>query len=240
MFYLIGLGLENDDITGKALKAIKECDSLYFENYTSVGIDLKKLSDLLDKEIIPVDREFVENKSDFILDEAKRKDVALLIQGDCLSATTHITLLEECREKKVHYKIINGISILTSVGRTGLSLYNFGKTVSIPFKRENVKVPYDVFKINHKEGMHTLFLLDLNPSENKFVSVPEALEYLLSLGMNDLLCVGCMNLGNSKEKIKTGKAKELMKEKFDEFPQCLIIPGKMHFMEEDYLKKFMI
>ena len=69
MFYLIGLGLERDDISGKAIKAMKECDTLYFENYTSIGIDVKELEEIIKKSIIPVDRQFVEGKSDFILDE---------------------------------------------------------------------------------------------------------------------------------------------------------------------------
>src|SRR3989344_1077028 len=232
MFYLIGLGLERDDISGKAIKAMKECDTLYFETYTSIGINVKELEEIIKKSIIPVDRQFVEGKSDFILDEAKSKNIGLVIQGDCLSATTHVSLLNDCVDKRIKYKIIHGVSILTAVGETGLSLYNFGKITSIPFEREKLKVPYEVLKANHKLGLHTLFLLDLNPGENKFVSVIDALEYLIDMGMDDLLCVGCMNLGTEKIKIKAGNAKELIKETFKEFPQCLIVPGKMHFVEE--------
>ncbi len=32
--------------------------------------------------------------------------------------------------------------------------------------------------------------------------------------------------------------KQIMKEKISKFPQCLIVPGKLHFMEEEYLKGF--
>jgi len=43
-------------------------------------------------------------------------------------------------------------------------------------------------------------------------------------------------LGTDKQEIKYGKAKEIASHKFKGFPQCLIIPGKMHFMEEEFLK----
>ena len=240
MFYLISLGLENDDVTAKAIKAMKECRTLYFEGYTSIGVDIERLSRLLDKNIIKVEREFIERKSDFILDEARKKNVGLLVQGDCLSATTHISLLMDCIKKKIPYNVVHGVSVLTAVGGTGLSLYNFGKTASIPFERNNLKVPYGILKENLSKGMHTLFLLDLDPKNNKFLSIPEALEYLLGKGMDNRMCVGCCGLGSENQIVKYGRAKELLKEQFKTYPQCLIIPGKMHFMEEEFLNKFRI
>ncbi|SRR3989344_1665602 len=240
MLYLIGLGLENEDISTKAIKAMKSCSSLYLDSYTSLGINSEQLSSLIKKPIIPVQREFLENKLSFILGEAKTKDVAVLVQGDCLSATTHITLLLECKKHNIKYEIIHGISILTSIGETGLSLYNFGKTASIPFQRTNLKVPYQILKDNQKSGMHTLFLLDLDPKNNKFLSIPDAISYLLSQGMKDCLCIACCNLGTGKKIIKAGKARELLKENFHNYPQCLIIPGKTHFIEEEFLEQFRI
>jgi diphthine methyl ester synthase len=39
MFYIIGLGLgDPKDITVKGLEAIKKCDRVYLENYTSILI----------------------------------------------------------------------------------------------------------------------------------------------------------------------------------------------------------
>jgi diphthine methyl ester synthase len=39
MFYIIGLGLgDPKDITVKGLEAIKQCDRVYLENYTSILI----------------------------------------------------------------------------------------------------------------------------------------------------------------------------------------------------------
>ena len=42
----------------------------------------------------------------------------------------------------------------------------------------------------------------------------------------------------AKEIIKVGKARDLLKENFNIHPQCLIVTGKMHFIEEDFLKMF--
>ena len=36
MLYLISLGLSKEDISIKAIEAAKQCEILYFENYTSV------------------------------------------------------------------------------------------------------------------------------------------------------------------------------------------------------------
>jgi len=237
MLYFIGLGLENSDLSEKALKALKKCDTLYFETYTSLGIDVGKLSLKIKKNITLVDRDFVEQGSEKLLQEAKKRNVGLLVQGDCLSATTHSGLLLECKQKNIPCEIIHGISILTAVANTGLSLYHFGKTASIPFQK-NVKTPYLVLQQNLEHGMHTLFLLDLDPKHKKFLSVPEALHYLLEQGMENRLCVGCMQLGTAKEIIKVGKARDLLKENFNIHPQCLIVTGKMHFIEEDFLKMF--
>ena len=49
--YFIGLGLNNEkDITLKGLEAVKKCDSVYLENYTSVlQCSKEKLEKLLEQ-----------------------------------------------------------------------------------------------------------------------------------------------------------------------------------------------
>jgi len=54
--------------------------------------------------------------------------------------------------------------------------------------------------------------------------------------MNDRLCIGIERLGFKDEKIVVKNAKELLKIKFNRYPQCLIVPGKTHFIEEEALK----
>src|SRR3989344_1008048 len=227
--FLIGLGLEEGDISLKAVEAIKKCDKLYLESYTSVGISIDYLKKLF------------KNNSQEIIKEAKRENVALLIQGDCLSATTHISIIQEASENNIETEIIHGASIFTAVNETGLSLYSFGKTASIPFENKTIKTPYEIVKTNLENGMHSLILLDLNPLENKFLSAKKGLNYLIKHGLKESTkAVICFKLGTKERKIKFGKIKDLLSINLKDYPQCIIIIGNTHFVEEDYLNKFKV
>ena len=237
MLYLIGLGLELNDISLNALNAIKKCKKLYLESYTSIGSSVKELSKLLKKQIIIADRELIENNSEDILKESKNNTIAIWVHGDPLIATTHINYIIDAKKLKIKVKVIHNVSIINAITETGLMLYNFGKTTSIPFNNENVKTPIEVINNNLKNNLHTLILLDLDPKNNKFLDIREALEYLIKNNINNL-CVVCSALGTSKQEIKVDYPKELLKLKFNKFPQCLIIPGKLHFREEEALKLY--
>lgn len=66
-----------------ALEAVRMCDSLFLEHYTSIlGVDVPKLEAFYGKSIILADREMVESNSDTILNDAKDKNIGLLIVGD--------------------------------------------------------------------------------------------------------------------------------------------------------------
>ncbi|MBS3133619.1 diphthine synthase [Candidatus Woesearchaeota archaeon] len=237
--YLIGIGLDEKDISLKALDAVKKCKYLYIDCYTSLGTDIKTLEKMFNKKIIEADREMLENKSNEIIEKARKENVAVLVYGDCLSATTHISLVQESEKLNIKHEVIHGISILTSISETGLSLYNFGKTASIPFNNKNVKVAYDILKNNQKSGMHTLFLLDLNPEKKMFLTIKEAIVYLTGNGMDiNQLVVGCARLGRKDSMIKSEKAESIKNIEFGKPPYCLIVPGKMHFMEEEFLERF--
>jgi len=243
MLYLISLGLyEKEDMSIKALETAKKCDKLYLEGYTNFFKDnAEKLSEFIGKEVKELGREDIENNANKLLNESEKIDVGILVSGDCLSATTHSSLILDARKQGIKVGIIHGSSILTAVAETGLFLYNFGKVTSIPFDNERVETPYDVVKQNKE--LHTLCLLDLKPEERKFMRATEAIRYLLgvesrrkeNLFTEDTLCVACAGLGSEKQVIRSGKAKDLLKENLDVFPQCLIVPGKLHFMEEELL-----
>jgi len=228
MLYLIGLGVSKEHITLGALENAEKCDELCLESYTSTGLSKNELEKIFNKKIKEVDRDFVEN---FDVNEAKDKNIGILIYGDIFSATTHISLFLDCKRNNIKIKLINGVSILTLIGNIGLNLYNFGKVISVPFQK-NVDL---ISSLRENRDLHTLFLLDLNPRENKFVSINEALQRLLKQGMEDRLCVGIERLGFDDQKIIVKNAKKLLKFKFEKFPQCLIVPGKLHFIEEEAL-----
>jgi len=242
MLYLIGIGLGDEkDITVKGLEAVKKCSKVYLESYTSklVNASVVGLEKFYGKKIVMAFRTDVENDIDKILAEASKEDVALLVIGDPLGATTHTGIMLDAKEKKVKVEVIHNASILNVIGEVGLELYKFGSITSIPFGNKEVNAPVDVFNKNYSNDMHTLFLLDLDPQKDKYMTIGEAIEYLISKGVSsDLLGVGCGGLGGDGE-IKSGKLGELKNIELKKFPQCLIIPSKkLHFVEEEALNAF--
>lgn len=238
MLYLIGLGLGKKSVTVEGFEIIKKCKKVYLENYTSViEPTLEELESFFGRKLVVVERDFVENKIESIFENARKEDIAFLIKGDNYSASTHFDIYLRAKKEKVPIKVISGISILTAVGITGLFLYNFGKIVSIPFHNENIKSPIEYFLMNKKNNLHTLFLLDLNPIENKFLTIKEACDYLIKNKIpKNTLALGCARLGFSNQKIKTSTLEKLGNENFGKPPYCLIIPGKLHFKEEEALE----
>lgn len=246
MLYLISLGLyEEEDMSLKALETAKKCKKLYLEGYTNFFKDnAEQLTKFIGKKVMELKREDVENDVDKLLGEAKKTDIGILVGGDCLTATTHSSLILDAKKQGIKVGIIHGSSVFTAIAETGLFLYNFGRTTSIPFDNEKVETPYDVIKQNN--GLHTLCLLDLKPEERKFMRATEAIRYLLSVEARkkegvfteNTLCVVCAGLGSGKQVIRAGKAEDLLKQNFDIFPQCLIVPGKLHFIEDEMLNTF--
>ena len=259
MLYLIGLGLCNEkDITVKGLEYIKQSDYIYMEYYTSIlGIDSTKLEEYYGKKIILADREMIEIGFDKeILEKAKSSKVSLLVVGDPFSATTHIDLYLRCIHEGVKVEVVNNASILNSIGITGLSLYRFGETVSIPFFTEKWR-PYSFYdKIcrNYKNDLHTLILLDIKVKEiseenlakgkkiyekPRFMTVNQALEELLEasekseivlenkgLINEDNLCYGVARIGSENQIIKAGKIKDIIKYDFGKPLHSVVLCAK--------------
>jgi diphthine synthase len=261
MLYLIGLGLyDENDISLKGLHILKDkVDIIYAEFYTNVfSGNLKNLESLVnDKKIISLSRsDLEEHVEENLLKHAKRKNVALLVPGDPMVATTHISIILKAQELRIETKIVHASSIYTAIAEIGLQIYKFGRTSSIPFPEKNYfpHAPYDALKENLQSGLHTLFLLDVKDdmkpeSEDgkKFMSIKEGIEILLAIEeerkedifTKETFCVGIARLGSKNQKIRYGKAKTLLKEDFGEPPHVIIVPGrKLHFMEEEALRRF--
>ncbi|MBN1156825.1 diphthine synthase [Candidatus Woesearchaeota archaeon] len=242
--YFIGTGLGDEkDLSIRAIEVLKGCKSVYLEGYTSkIFINLDNIEKIIGKKIILADRNFVEQAPDKMFSEAKNSDVAFLVIGDPFSATTHADLFLRARKAGIDVKILHNASIINSVGEVGLELYKYGKTTSIPFHEADT--PYDVLADNKKIGLHTLLLFDLKPSEDKFMSPKEAIDYLLKIEgrrkkkifTEETPCVVVSALGTKDAAIKSGTASELKKERFIHPPFCLIVPGKLHFVEEEMME----
>ncbi len=271
MLHLIGIGIKKEHISFEMMDIIKKSDKVFLEYYTSFyQDDFDTLSKFIGKKIEVCDRVDIEsNIEEKILNPAKTKDISLLIIGDPLVATTHTDLLLRANELKIKTRIYNNVSIANFITRTGLQFYKFGKITSIPFFSAKFmpRTPYLVYLDNFKMGAHTLFLLDLNPSNDvaykgkeKFLKAKDALQFLLDIPHvmveneeleekeadtidEDTPAIICSKLGFDDEKIVYGTILDLiqydMKESLKE-PLCLIIPGDMHEMEENFLQQFLL
>lgn len=250
MLYFIGLGLYDEkDISLKGIEALKKVDEVFAEFYTAnlFGTTLSALEDIIGKEIKVLTREEVE-EFNIPLKIALRKDVGFLVAGDPLIATTHAEMIIEAKKINIETTVIHSSSILSAApGLAGLQAYKFGKVTTIPFPEENYfpHSPYLAIKANMELNAHTLVLLDIRAHEDRYMTANEGLEYLLKVEEDrnenvvnkDSLAVVIARAGSDKPIVRADKVRRLIKESFGGPLHCLIIPGKMHFMEAEYLVK---
>ncbi|CAI0382740.1 unnamed protein product [Linum tenue] len=180
MLYVIGLGLGDEkDITLRGLEAVKKCEKVFMEAYTSLlsfGLSddgIATLENLYGKPITIADREMVEEKADEILSAAGASDVAFLVVGDPFGATTHSDLVVRARELGIGVKVVHNASVMNAIGVCGLQLYRYGETVSIPFFTDVWRPDsfYEKIQKNRELGLHTLCLLDIRVKEPSWESL---------------------------------------------------------------------
>jgi diphthine synthase len=248
MLYFIGLGLYDEkDISLKGLDAMKKADVVYAEFYTArlFGTTISALEEISQCEIKILTREQVE-EDNIPLNEAKSKDVAFLIAGDPLIATTHADMMIEAKKNGLKTQVIHSSSILSAgPGISGLQAYKFGKVTTVPFLEDNYfpHSPYQVIKNNLEQDFHTLVLLDIRAHEERYMTANEGLEYLLRVEnereeciiTEDTLAVALARLGSAKPVVRADKIKNLLKEDFGGPLHSLIIPSALHFIEAEYL-----
>lgn len=238
MLYLIGLGLNYDSISTYGLTILKRCKKIYIEDYTvNFPYSKTKLAKALGKKVIPADRDFIEGLS--IIDEATKKDVALLIYGSPLTATTHITLLDEAKKSEVKTKVIYNASVLDAVPESGLQLYKFGKITSMPrwqpekgFKPDSFM---EIIKENQSIGAHSLILIDIGLKFREAIKQLKASAKKHKMKLRKILI--CQTLGTKQQKFLYRDIGEIG-EYTIRIPYSLVIPGRLHFMEKEFLDNF--
>jgi len=240
MLYLIGLGIGDEkDISLRGVEACKKAEKVFLELYTChLKIDISYLEKIIEKKITILDRKGVE-ESGKIISSAIEKDTVLLVGGDPLSATTHSEIILDARKKNIDIEIIHSSSIFTAVAETGLSLYKFGKVVSLPKPQDNYFPisPYENISDNLGNEMHSLILLDIGMSASEGINLLLELEKKVKGGIfsSKTKIVICAHLGKGSL-IRYGMIKEFHKADFGEHPHCLIVPAKLNFSEEEFLE----
>ncbi len=212
MLYLIGMGLEEGDMTQKGVNALKKCKHVFTDTYTSVPYRI------FGKE---AGRELVEG--DYLIELAEKEDVALVVSGDPLFATTHLALFSDAVEAGISVRVIHAPSILNAISRTGLSSYKFGRIITVG--ETLMKSDEDRVNSNLRSNLHTLCLFD--PSVDPEVCIRAVLEKF-----SQKLIV-CSRLGTAGERIWYGVPDDRV-----EKPACAIIPAELAFYEKEFLSRF--
>jgi len=240
---LISIGLADErDLRQRALDEARTCNSLYAELYTMIlDTTPRRLSELIGKPVTELPRGKLEEEAAALVEEAKDSKVGILVGGDALAATTHISLILEAAKAGVETRVIHGSSILAAVAETGLSPYKLGRSVTLPLPE---KAPPDTvlrtLAENREHGLHTLVLLDLDTRNRRAHTIPKAVRLLLDADRTEIygdetLTVGIARLGWENQEIKAGTATELMAHDFGDPPHALIVPGNLHFVETEAL-----
>lgn len=255
MLVFIGLGLHDErDITLRGLEEARSCDFLFAELYTShlAGADVEEISRLIGKEIELLSREDIEERGEeLLLRRARDRKVGLLVAGDPLISTTHVSLRLEAKKRGIETRVIHNASIYSAAASiSGLQNYKFGRsaTVAMPERGFFPETPYEVIKENLERGLHTLLFLDIKieGDKRKLMTANDAMKTLLEIEKKraqkafteETLCVVLGNVGSLDYTMRAGKVKELIAMDFGVTPHALIVPGKLHFMEEEYLEEF--
>lgn len=241
MLYFVGLGLwDEKDITVRGLEIAKNADKVYLEEYTSIlkGSSKGKLEELIGKEIVLLERKDLEQETDWI-NEAKDKNIVLLVGGDPLVATTHSDLMMRAWEKGIKTEVVHNASIFSAVAESGLQIYKFGKTATITYWEENYKPVsfYEVVMDNREKGLHSLLLLDIKKERqmtpNEAIGVMKQIDPVF--GEHEIVV---MSRVGGDIGIMFGKADLLEKMDHGIGLHVLIVPGNMHVMEKAFLGHF--
>ncbi|MBI3412894.1 MAG: diphthine synthase [Candidatus Aenigmarchaeota archaeon] len=247
MLTLVGLGLwDEKGISLTGLDEVKKADTAYAELYTGIWKgSIENLEKMSGKAVKILKRSDLEDHSGSLMEEAQSKNVCLLVPGDPLAATTHADLILQARKAGIETRVIHSSSVFTAVAESGLQLYKFGKTATIPLMEKTGNVlpqsVYDTIKGNLSLGLHTLLLLDIDVENGKNLGVKDALRVLDKLDADGILTdkkiIIMSKLGSAEQKIKYGSMEDLLKIDFG-LPAVLVIPGKLHFAEEEVLETF--
>lgn len=240
----VGLGMSRpEDMSVRALTTLRNSDEIFAEFYTSKLNDAstKDIETFIGKKVTVLKRADVEEK-DIIVEAAKKGKVAFITAGDPMTATTHMDLRLRAVEEGIHTDIINGVSVFIAVtAALGLQPYKFGRTVTIPFPEANFlpSSPYENILENYSRGLHTLILLDIKEEDGRYMTAPMAMRWLLDaekrlgaglVGERSLFCAAA-RVGGMRQALFAGYPEEIVAVDLGPPLHCLVMPGRLHFME---------
>ena len=242
MLFLVGIGLGCKDLSLGAIEACKRSE-LYVDRYTSVvsGEQMAQILQLSGKQAKVLGRKDMEEDLKVLVTRAKSMDVAILIGGDPLMATTHKIILIEAKRQGVHSEIVHSSSILSAaIGESGLDFYRFGCIATIPKWSEHYKPVsfYESVRKNLSNNLHSLLMLDYKQELGASLTPKEAIgmlkkaeeSYKLGIICDSTIIMILNNVSSSKQNsifTTISKAENLELEG----PSVIIIPAAITEIE---------
>lgn len=230
MLYLIGLGLDDGEITQKGIKALENVERAFAEFYTNTEtVNIEELEEETGTEIQKLSRQEVERR-DRILESAEKHHTAFLVSGDPLTATTHYDIKHRAEEKGIETEVIHAPSIFTSIAETGLNVYKFGRTVTLPGDSAPDSIG-EYIQGNDSIGLHTLVLLDIDyPAD-------EAARKLIQIDsdLSDREVTILERANDETQQVSVMRLDEVREKEFGETPHSIIIIGETSHKEEEFL-----
>ncbi len=247
--FFIGMGLSGlPSCSLEALEILEEVNEIFIEKYTNFILgEIPPLLEQISKKFRLVSRADLEENDQIFLENISGKSVALLIPGDPFIATTHISLRLAAIQRGFQCRIIHNTSIVSAAASvSGLSSYRFGRTVTCPFPQNVSQFPYEIIKRNKQIESHTLVLLDIEITTEKFLNINEAISILLELEQKNnediftesSILVGLAQIGQKNEVICAGTVNKVRELAWGDIgpPQALIVcSDSLHFSEKEAL-----
>lgn len=246
MLTFVGLGLHDErSVTAKGAEAIQEADRVFAEFYTSQlpGTSVADLEAYHGVDIDVRDRAGVEQNPGPILAAAEKNEVVFLTAGDPMVSTTHVDLRLRAYDRGVETRLVHGPSAATAAaGLTGLQNYRFGPATTLPFPRahgaegvpESVK---ETLSENRERGLHTLVYLDIKAEEEAYMTADTAASLLTEADVDGLAVAVC-RAGSPDPTVKGGTLADLADRSFGPPLHLLVVPGTLHEMEAEALRRF--
>ncbi|MFZ0699409.1 MAG: diphthine synthase [Thermoplasmata archaeon] len=249
--WFVGLGLGDErGLSRRGEEALRRCERIFAEEYTAT-LETGALDRLAKGIGLPIERlgrTDVESERAILqaLDHSPR--VGFVTAGDPFAATTHVALRLAAERAGHTWRYVPNASIITAAsGFLGLMAYRFGRTVSLPFPAPGFAPTSPIIEIgkNRSIGAHTLVLLDLRPSEGRFLEAGTAIELLLERDPEhvavapDREIAVVARVGSETAEAWVGPARELARTEFGPpLHAVVILAPELHFAESEAIARF--
>ncbi|HTT14842.1 MAG TPA: diphthine synthase [Thermoplasmata archaeon] len=251
--WFVGLGLSDErGLSREAEAALRSAEVVFAEEYTAVAPEgtLDRLAAALGRPIERLDRPLLESERPILDALARHGRVALLVVGDPFAATTHVALRLAAERAGHDWRYVPAASILSAAaGFLGLQHYRFGRTVSLPLEEPGFAPtsPLEQIAGNRARDLHSLLLLDLRPTEGRFLTADRALGILrardpLAVHLpGDARAAVVARVGRSDAAGFYGSIDALAVRSFGAPPHAIVVLAPtLHFEEEAALARYAV